>query len=197
MQPGPELKFPSQRSTLLRLGACCALWLAIGSCAGSGLPAAAGERGDSIDATSCNEVLQYETADAHPEIKWISPRKGVSANAALSCMLRAETDDGDLETKAYMSSGLYRFLRECRSEANTVYRLFMYKKSGLPYLLRLHTNQFVDPYTYIVVRSYTKPAGNLVHSIGQRSNDASRITLCPPDAPHGAAGGALPRAARR
>ncbi len=88
-------------------------------------------------------------------------------------------DDGTLELKAYMSSGLYIFLRECESGGARTYRVFRYRNSSRPYLLRLHSNQLVDPKTYVVVSSYRKPAGNYQHAIAEAHNNASRITLCP------------------
>ncbi len=180
----------------VQICASWALWLLIGGCAAQPSTPTTVERAVSPNASvSCNDVLVYEIADAHPGIRWISPRKGVSGNAALSCILRSEMDDGTLELKAYMSSGLYRFVRECSSEEKSIYRVFEYKNSARPYLLRLHTNEFVDPKTYVVVSSHRKPAGHYQHGIAETSNDASRIRLCPPDAQHGAAGNA-PQAAR-
>lgn len=134
------------------------------------------------ESDACDEALLYETADAHPAIKWISPRRGASGNAALGCILRSAGDDGTLEAKAYMSSGLYRFLRECKPEEDKVYRLFEYKEKARPYLLRLHTQPLVEPRTYIVVGSRRSPVGSYQHSIDQKSNDVSRMTLCPLDA---------------
>ena len=134
------------------------------------------------ESDSCDEALLYETADAHPAVKWISPRRGASGDAALGCILRSAGDDGTLEAKAYMSSGLYRFLRECKPEEDKVYRLFEYKEKARPYLLRLHTQPLVEPRTYIVVGSRRSPVGSYLHSIDQKSNDASSMTLCPPDA---------------
>lgn len=130
---------------------------------------------------SCDEALIYETADAHPAIRWISPRRDASGDAALGCILRWAGDDGTLELKEYMSSGLYRFLRECSPDGDTVYRLFEYKEKARPYLLRLHTQPMVEPRTYILVGSHRSPVGSYQHQIAQKSNDASRVTLCPPD----------------
>jgi hypothetical protein len=163
--------------------AFCALCLGIGGCAQS--PPALTRAQPAVDppaAVSCDDALLYQTADAHPEIRWISPRPGVPGNVALSCILGSDADDGTIEMKAYMSSGLYRFLRECRPEENVVHRLFQYKNSARPYLLRLHTTPHADPKTYLIVSSYRKPAGNTQHLIAQSSNDASRMTLCPPAA---------------
>lgn len=97
-------------------------------------------------------------------------------------MLRSQDDDAPLELKAYMSSGLYRFVRECDSEGASVYRLFEYKNSARPYLLRLHTDPLVDPKTYIVVVSYLEPAGNYQHGIAEAGNAAAGLARCPPDA---------------
>jgi hypothetical protein len=130
--------------------------------------------------TSCDDVLSYQVADAHPSIRWISPRSGVSSDAALGCLLRSEADDGTIELTAYMSSGLYQFVRECNTGEKSIYRLFEYKNKARPYLLRLHATPFVDPQTYIVVSSHRRPAGHYHHGIADRSNNASKIRFCPP-----------------
>jgi hypothetical protein len=90
-------------------------------------------------------------------------------------------DNATGEVAEYMTSGLYNFIRECKITDKEIYRLFEYKNKGRPYLLRLHTNQFVDPKTYVVIGSYRKPAGNYQHSIDQKSNDSSDIKQCSPD----------------
>ena len=133
---------------------------------------------NTTEAVSCDQTLMYETADDYPRIKWISIRPGMSQNTALSCLLHSDADDGTLELKAYLSSGLYRFVRECSADETHIYRLFEYKNKGRPYLLRLHTNQFVDPKTYVVVGSYRKPGGNYQHHISEGSNDASKLRNC-------------------
>lgn len=129
----------------------------------------------------CDDTLLYRTADAHPDIRWISPRRDASGSAALGCVLRSAQDDADIDVAIYMSSGLYRFLRECRQDADTLFRLFEYKDKARPYLLRLHKDLYVEPRTYIVVRSQRYPIGAYHHSLGQVSNDASRLTSCLPD----------------
>jgi hypothetical protein len=132
------------------------------------------------EADPCDEALLYETADAHPGIRWISARRGASGNAALGCILRSAEDDATIEVKSYMSSGLYRFLRECNAKEDTViYRLFEYKEKARPYLLRLHKDLLAEPRTYIVISSHRNPVGSYHHSIAQKGNDASGITLCP------------------
>ncbi len=160
----------------------CALTVALGGCASPPGPSASQPRtAHPSEAASCDEALLYETADAHPAIRWISVRPGRSANPALSCLLESDADDGTIEMAAYMSSGLYRFIRECRPGDRRIYRLFEYKNRKRPYLLRLHANQYLDPKSYVVVGSYRKPAGNYQHGIAERSNEASSIRLCPPE----------------
>jgi hypothetical protein len=162
-------------------GALWGLVLLIGGCAMQPSAPESVGRAVSPDApASCDEVLSYRVADAHPSIRWISPRSGVSSDAALGCLLRSEADDGTIELAAYMSSGLYRFVRECSTEEASIYRLFEYKNKGRPYFLRLHTNQFVDPQTYVVVSSHRRPAGHYHHGIAGRSNEASKIRFCAP-----------------
>lgn len=126
-------------------------------------------------ASPCHDPSLYDTADAHPEIRWLSTQRGAG------CIFAPDVDSGTIEMKEYMSSGLYKFIRECRIDDQNTYRLFEYKNKGRPYLLRLHTNQFVDPKTYVIIRSYRQPAGNYLHSIVQSSNHASSIKLCPPE----------------
>lgn len=170
-------------SSPIRSCVWCALWLVLFGCTVQPeTPPTVEREVGSNSPVSCDDALVYETADAHPAIRWINARKGVSANAALSCILRSDGDDGTLELKAYLSSGLYRFVRECGSGGKTVYRVFEYKNSARPYLFRLHRNEFVDPKTYIVVGSHRKPAGNYQHGIAEASNDASKISLCLPGA---------------
>jgi hypothetical protein len=167
------------------------LWLFLGGCAAQpGAQPTVDRAVSSSDPVSCDDALAYETADAHPAIRWISPVEGSSASAALTCILQSNADDGTIELKAYMSSGLYSFIRECRPDEMSIYRTFEYKNRARPYLFRLHSNEFIDPKTYIVVSSHQKPAGNYVHSIAETSNDASRIRFCPPDAQHDIAGDA-------
>lgn len=129
--------------------------------------------------TSCGDALVYETSDAHPDIRWVKAAAGGSSNSALSCLLGGDNDDGSIEMKAYMSSGLYQFVRECRADAGTVHRLFRHKRHGRPYALRLHKDAHFDPTTWIIVSSYRKPAGNFQHEIGQRGNRGADVSLCP------------------
>ncbi len=134
-----------------------------------------------VVANSCDDALMYETADAHPEIRWVSPRPGAPGDRALGCLLTQDADNGTLETKAYMSSGLYQFIRECRQEDGDIYRVFEYKKKQKPYLLRLHRDPMVDPKTYIVVLSSRRPSGNFSHMVVERANAALKIKRCPAD----------------
>lgn len=128
----------------------------------------------------CDEVLLYETADAHPEIRLIAARRGVSSEVALGCFLRSAKDDASIAVKSYLSSGLYRFVRQCNTERDAViYRVFEYKERTRPYLLRLHRDLIAEPKTYIVISSYRFPVGSYNHGIAQTSNDAEGITLCP------------------
>lgn len=131
---------------------------------------------------SCKESLAYQTAAAHPEIRWVAASGGGSTDATLSCLLAGDHDDGSIEMKAYMSSGLYEFVRECGSDANTTHRLFRYRNEGRPYALRLHRDPNLDPVTWVIISSYRKPAGNFQHEVGQRGNKGSDMSLCPPAA---------------
>ena len=139
------------------------------------------------EADACDESLLYETADAHPAIRWISTRPSASSDAALGCILRSNKDDATIDVASYMSSKLYRFVRECRPDGDRVYRLFQYKEPKRPYLLRLHKDLLVEPRTYIVVVSHRLPVGSYQHSIAQTGNNASSMTLCPPGTEPGAA----------
>jgi hypothetical protein len=129
---------------------------------------------------SCDDVMLYETADAHPDIRWRSVRKGVPSGVALSCLLRTKADEVTIETVEYLSSGLYRFVRECQATERETYRLFEYKKKEVPYLLRLHSGS-ADPATYVVVLSTRTAAGNYQHMVSERVNSSRRIKRCPPE----------------
>jgi hypothetical protein len=139
------------------------------------------EAGSPAGSDPCDQFLVYVTADAHPDIRWISARPGVSSDRALGCILRSAKDNATIEVTGYLTSGLYRFLRECRAEKDTViHRLFEYKENARPYLLRLHKDLFAEPRTYVVVRSHRLPVGSYQHSIAQKGNDSESITLCSP-----------------
>lgn len=121
-----------------------------------------------------------QTADAHPDIRWVVG-DNVSQGKFVSCLLGWKKDSATIEVAAYLTSDLYRFVGECRESEQSVKRVFEYKNKGRPYLLRLHTNQFVDPYTYIVVGSYSKGNnGYYHHSIGQKTNDYEKLESCRP-----------------
>lgn len=161
--------------------ALCGWLLVLSACASAPEPPRPTARASSaVEATSCDEALLYETADAHPDIRWGSARPGVSGDAVLGCLLTTDTDSGTIETVAYMSSGLYKFVRECRPNEQRTYRVFEYKNKGRPYPLRLHKDPFVDPKTYIVVSSFRIPTGTYRHSIAESSNSAAQIVNCPP-----------------
>lgn len=158
------------------------LWgssFALGACASDPAPAQPTTRtSNTAEPASCDEALMYEIADAHPEIRWRSPRPGASGNAALGCLLTTDADSATLETAAFMSSGLYRFVRECRLGEQKTSRVFEYKNKDRPYLLRLHKDPLVDPKTYIVVASIRIPTGTYRHSIAESSNSAAGIKTC-------------------
>jgi len=126
------------------------------------------------ESQQCEDPSLYETADAHPGIRWISTQRGGG------CILRPDVDQATIGAAEYMSSGLYRFVRECRIDDQTIYRLFEYKNKGLPYLLRLHF-QHVDPKTYVVIGSHHKTAGAYQNNVAESAHFASGIKLCPPE----------------
>lgn len=161
--------------------ALCGTFLLLGGCASPTVPAKGNAQASpAVEVTSCDDALLYETADAHPEIRWLSIRPGVSRDMALSCLLSADTDDGTIEMAAYMSSGLYDFVRECQDGENRILRVFEYKNKSRPYLLRLHTDPYVDPKTYVVVSSVRVPSGTYRHAISESSNNAERVKACQP-----------------
>ncbi|MDA1074204.1 MAG: hypothetical protein O3A63_05495 [Proteobacteria bacterium] len=114
----------------------------------------------------CDEALLYETADAHPDIRWTSMNPSVG-NKGLSCLFSSARDDATIEFQSYFSSGLYQFARECETVGFDIYRLFEYKNKSRPYLLRLHRDPFVDPKTFVVTVSlFREESGTYHHLIG-------------------------------
>ena len=154
--------------------------------AGVATPAEAMQRLQAVtplQADACDESIFYKVADAHPGIRWEAPASGASADAALGCILRSAKDSATMEVQRYMSSGLYRFVKECGSEDGmVVHRLFEYKTKAQPYLLRLHKDLYVEPRTYVLVKSRRHPAGSYHHSVEQASNDDTKLPACKPDA---------------
>jgi len=130
------------------------------------------------DSLPCEEVLRMQTADAHPDIKWVVG-DNVSQGKFVSCLLGWKKDSATIEVTAYLTSDLYKFVGECPVSGREVMRVFEYKNKTRPYLLRLHTNQFVDPYTYIVVGSYPRGSNDYyLHRIVQKTNDYEQFELC-------------------
>lgn len=132
---------------------------------------------ETTESQQCQDPFFYDTADAHPGIRWISTKRGGS------CIMGSGVDGATIETVDYMSSGLYRFVRECRTDDQTIYRLFEYKNSGLPYLFRLHPTPYLDPRAYVTIVSHHKTTGAYQHSVAEKAHFASSIRLCPPEVP--------------
>jgi hypothetical protein len=137
-------------------------------------------RDNARDALPCDEALRVQTADAHPDIRWVVG-DDVSQEKFVSCLLRWKKDSATLEVAAYLTSDLYKFIGECRESEQPIRRVFEYKDKARPYLLRLHTIRFVDPYTYIVVGSYPNgTSGYYAHSVDQKTNDYDKLKSCRP-----------------
>jgi len=143
-----------------------------GSADGTASPPAA-QPAPSAQADHPNDSLPCEirTADAHPDITWTTN---------MGCITRETASAATIEVVDYMTSGLYKFITECKGEGGTVLRVFEYKNKSRPYLLRLH--RFVDAYTYVVITSYPgRNSGIYSHEVSEKANKRSRIKSCSPE----------------
>ena len=140
----------------------------------------ASQPGYARDSLPCEEALQLQTSDAHPDIRWVVS-DNVSQGKFLSCLLNWKKDTATIEAAAYLASGQYKFIGECRESGQPIRRVFEYKNKDRPYLLRFDTAPYVDPYTYIVVESYPRQSSeHFSHSIDQKTNFYERLKSCRP-----------------
>lgn len=143
----------------------------------------------------CEDIVNIavRSSGAHPSIRWYDETKVPYKEAALCLHMM---DSAYIPLRAYLSSGHYRFIRECRDThygMNVTLRLFEHymkgessvrmETTGQSYVGRKSVNIPVGK-KFLVVGSYLRVEGDFIkkevygHTVHEMADDLQKIASC-------------------